>query len=631
MMTGIFPRCDDQEELLVKRISNDEYRKLVRSLIEKQRQFFYHVLHSVKTSDDPLRLFLSGGAGVGKSTVTNALYEALIRYLNSIAGENPDEINVIKAAATGKAAINIKGNTLHAAFKIPANKGFEYCTLDSDRLIRRKYLYEYIQMRILNTIRTKLRKLKVLFVDEISMVGSGMFNFLNLRLQQMVENKEPFKGITVITVGDLFQLKPVFDRWIFENPNTSYSTLAFNLWADFFSLFELPDIMRQKDDKQFAEVLNRLREGKHSEHDINCLKERLLHTVPGSENYPMETTHLFTTNASVNAHNNGMYAKCESDKCQIKAIDIVVGDISDDLMKQMKDKIPNDPTKTMGLYSLTSIATNAKYDLTTNVDVTDGLTIGAECVITNIDYRVENSSRPSIIWVLFPDTDIGKKQRRENMHLYNTKTIINRTWTPILEVTRQFRINQKSQVQILRRQFPLRPASAKTIHRCQGDTLNAAVVDFPCSTQEYMHYVGLSRVRNSSSLHIINLNEHKIRVSEKVVNEMNRLRTEANLVPLVALKTKNDSITIVFQNIRSLHLHIDDVRSDYNIQKADVNILLKLDFVHWTKMMSTTSMALHYTEMTTIHPQLEVAMGQLSMLRPILTVQKYPTDLTSME
>ena len=138
---------------------------------EKQRQFFYHVLHSVKTSDDPLRLFLSGGAGLGKSTVTNALYEALIRYVNSIAGENPDEINVIKVAPTGKAAVNIKGNTLHAAFKIPANKGFEYCTLDSDRL---------------NTITTKLRKLKVLFIDEISMVGSGMFNFLNLRLQQII-------------------------------------------------------------------------------------------------------------------------------------------------------------------------------------------------------------------------------------------------------------------------------------------------------------------------------------------------------------------------------------------------------------------------------------------------------------
>lgn len=558
---GIFPRCNDQEDLVVKRVSDDEYRKLVRSLNEKQRQFFYYVLHSIKTTEYPLRLFLSGGAGVGKSTVTNALYEALIRYLNTIAGENPDDLKVVKTAPTGKAAFNIKGNTLHAAFKIPANKGFEYCALDNDRL---------------NTIRTRLRKLRVLFIDEISMVGSGMFNFLNLRLQQIMGTKEPFGGISVITVGDLFQLKPVFDRWIFENPNTCYSKLATNLWKDFFTLFELTEIMRQKDDRHFAQLLNRLREGKHSEGDIESLKLRLLHIKPEEEDYPMNTTHLFTTNASVDRHNNDLYNLSSSHKAQAKAIDIVVGDISDDLKKQMKGKIPNDPTKTMGLYSLASLATDGKYDLTTNVDVTDGLTNGTECVIKSIDYRVENSSRPSIIWVSFPDLDIGKNQCRENSNLY-TKKNIHRNWTPILEVTRQFRINKKTQVQILRRQFPLRPATAKTIHRCQGDTLDAAVVDFPSSTREHMHYVGLSRVRNLSSLHILNLNEHKIKVSEKVANEMNRLRTEASLLPLVTLKTVDASLTktIIFHNVRSLHLHIDDVRNDYNIQKADVNIFVE--------------------------------------------------------
>ena len=104
----------------------------------KNNSFFYHVLHSIKTKDDPLRLFLSGGAGVGKSTFTNDLYEALIRYLNSVTGENPDEVKVVKSAPTDK------------AFKIPANRGFEYCALDSDRL---------------NTIRTQLKKHKVIFID----------------------------------------------------------------------------------------------------------------------------------------------------------------------------------------------------------------------------------------------------------------------------------------------------------------------------------------------------------------------------------------------------------------------------------------------------------------------------------
>ena len=265
---GIFPRSNDEENLVIRRISDEQYRKLVQSLNEKQRQFFYHVLHLVKTSDKPLRLFLSGGAGVGKSTVTNALYEALIRYLNSIPGENPDDVKVVKAAPTGKAAFNIKGNTLNSAFKIPANRGFEYSALDSDRL---------------NTIRTQLGNLKVIFIDEISMVGSGMFNFLNLRLQQIMGTKEPFGGVSLITVGDLFQLKPVFDKCIFENSKSGYSALASNIWTQDFTLFELTDIMRQKDDRQFAELLNRLREGNHTDADLDVLKERRINVKPGEE------------------------------------------------------------------------------------------------------------------------------------------------------------------------------------------------------------------------------------------------------------------------------------------------------------------------------------------------------------
>jgi len=43
-------------------------------------------------------------------------------------------------------------------------------------------------------------------------------------------------------------------------------------------------------------------------------------------------------------------------------VDIIIGDISNDLKKQMKNKIPDDPTKTMGLYSLVSVAAATKYD-----------------------------------------------------------------------------------------------------------------------------------------------------------------------------------------------------------------------------------------------------------------------------
>ena len=71
----------------MKRMSDNDYYALVRSLNEEQRQFFYHVLHSVKTKDDPLRLFLSGGAGVGKSSVTNALHELALKVSEFYCGQ----------------------------------------------------------------------------------------------------------------------------------------------------------------------------------------------------------------------------------------------------------------------------------------------------------------------------------------------------------------------------------------------------------------------------------------------------------------------------------------------------------------------------------------------------------------
>ena len=62
-------------------------------------------------------------------------------------------------------------------------------------------------------------------------------------------------------------------------------------------------------------------------------------------------------------------------------LQIVLGDLSDDLKDRLKRQIPNDPSKTMRLYTVCSILKEAKYDLTTNVSVADGMTNGADCII----------------------------------------------------------------------------------------------------------------------------------------------------------------------------------------------------------------------------------------------------------
>jgi hypothetical protein len=125
---------------------------------------------------------------------------------------------------------------------------------------------------------------------------------------------------------------------IFENSKDGYATLATNLWQQYFQMFELTEVMRQRGDKDFAQILNRIREGKHTESDIEVLKERILKLSPEHPDYPMTSTHLFSTNMAVDQHNHSIFNKSVNEKVEVKAIDIVLGDLSDDLKKELKSK-----------------------------------------------------------------------------------------------------------------------------------------------------------------------------------------------------------------------------------------------------------------------------------------------------
>ncbi len=203
---------------------------------------------------------------------------------------------------------------------------------------------------------------------------------------------------------------------------------------------------------------------------------------------------------------------------------------------------------------------------------------------------------------MFFDQQIGSIWRNEYRYLY--KKNINTTWTPILEITRKFNISRKSDVQIMRSQFPLRPASAKTIHRSQGDTIEQLVVEY--NTREHMHYVALSRVTNLKSLQICNLNEKKISASEKVPFEMTRLREEAiiDLSSIYHIK-QEDVIKVLFPNVRSLHLHIDDVKVDFNIQACDIVNFAEtaLASYHPSDLYKFSSFNLHRNDHNSINNQ----------------------------
>ena len=161
---------------------------------------------------------------------------------------------------------------MHSALAIPACQSLKiYKPLDSSRL---------------NTLRCHLGGVKLIFLDEISMVRNTMLNMqINNRLKDIKGSKEDFGGVSIVAIGDLFQLEPVMDSDIFKDFDDIDGPLAQKLWKEHFKMFEVVEIMTQRECKEFAEILNRLREGKHTAHDIlksNNVLFQIIHLTTNS-------------------------------------------------------------------------------------------------------------------------------------------------------------------------------------------------------------------------------------------------------------------------------------------------------------------------------------------------------------
>ena len=168
---------------------------------------------------------------------------------------------MIKTAFTGCAASNIQGQTLNGAF------GFSFDNT-----------YRSLSDKIRDKRRVELQNLKLVIIDEVSMVKADMLYMLDLRLQEITQKDIPFGGIGVICFGDLMQLRPVMGKFIFEAPKNvadfSEAHLLDPRWQMFQSLI-LEKNHRQGADGAYADLLNKIRIGAHSDEDLAPLRERI--------------------------------------------------------------------------------------------------------------------------------------------------------------------------------------------------------------------------------------------------------------------------------------------------------------------------------------------------------------------
>jgi hypothetical protein len=101
------------------------------------------------------------------------------------------------------------------------------------------------------------------------------------------------------------------------------------------------------------------------------------------------------------------------------------------------------------------LADGQRTEMAANVRTDDGLTNGASNIIKLIQLRDDINHL-----VLF-----GSSLTVKNLYFRGIES----TWTPIKPVTTQFAVGKTKSAQVVRKQFPLRPASAKTVHRSQSD------------------------------------------------------------------------------------------------------------------------------------------------------------------
>ena len=428
-----------------------------------------------------LRLFVTGGAGVGKSYLLKMIAAYLDLNTAIISGSSP----VKCIAPTGTAARNIRGVTLHSLLKIPVEKYLNYAALSAYHL---------------QQLRASFAGVHTIIIDEISMVSDRMFTFVSRRLSEISGSSEPFGNFNIILFGDFFQLPPVKGKFVFHNKM---------LWNLFKPVF-LRENVRQAGDTEYAALLNRARVGMLSSADIEFLKTKLINLPSYSGNsfciYPKRSSVLMRNCQCVDNLPGNVY--------EIQAEHFFSQSDREAGIECSEHYIPEDDRDAGNLPRVLKLKVNCRVMLIRNILTEHGLVNGAMGTVSSVDID-PNTKVVSCIYVLFDDPTVGLPAGS----LPNTR----QTPISIMPFEHVYYLYGRC---IVRKTFPLILSWACTIHKVQGMTVPKICIDLGSTVfQNGMAYVALSRVQSSEGLFIMALNPAVIKPSDEVLQEYENLRS----------------------------------------------------------------------------------------------------------
>lgn len=405
----------------------------------------------IKSLEDGKNILVTGGAGTGKSFILNFIKK---KYSG---------IGLEVTASTGIASVNIGGSTIYSwagigLGNLPAQQVIE--NLLSARGSKARY---------------RIKKTKILAIDEISMISANLLELLDIVFKAVRNSNLPMGGMQVLFFGDFLQLPPVNKGG--EDVSFCFSS---SVWKELnLSNIILKQIFRQQDMK-FIKILNNLRVGKIDDEDKEVLKSR----IKGDEknNDAIKPTILTTHNHKAESINNEEMGKIKLPKQLYQAI-----------YEGVVDKIEHLKKNCLAQDNLL-LKINAQVMMIKNTYQKDGIINGSLGVVR--DFSVKKN---------YPIVEFVNG---------SLLTISPEEWL----IERFDELKQEMIIEAKMTQIPLVASWAITIHKSQGLTLDKIYCDLSDIFTAGQAYVALSRARNIENVFIKGINFNKIYANKNVID-----------------------------------------------------------------------------------------------------------------
>jgi ATP-dependent DNA helicase PIF1 len=361
-------------------------------------------------------------------------------------------------ASTGIAATHIGGMTIHSWSGIGIKE--QLSIYDIEALHEKDYIVK------------RLLKAKVLIIDEISMLSGHTFDAVNAVCKSIRQVPDkPFGGLQVVCVGDFFQLPPIIKKTqsleLFEDNGFVFSSSA---WKELKPLTCYLTEQHRQSDQSFTRTLGQIRANKVDEETHSTIRSRVIKELTDLP----DATKLYSHNAHVDTVNNREIGKLAG-KVKIYT-----------MTKNGKDTVAASLIKSCLSPEQLELKVGAKVMFTKN-SPDKGFVNGTTGIIKEFKF------------------DIPRVQIANGM---------------IIDVEpMDWSVQDQGKIIASIRQIPLRLAWAITIHKSQGMSLDAAIMDLSQVFEYGQGYVALSRVRTLEGLHVIGYNDRALEVHPRVQEE----------------------------------------------------------------------------------------------------------------